>query len=62
MSAGGFHSLALIKDRKVYAWGRNDFGQANVIQEIQGKVNPISAGSRQNIAVIQISEPKKDDK
>jgi len=62
VSAGGFHSLALTKDGKVYAWGRNDFGQANVVQEIQGKVKSISAGSRQNIAVIQVSDPKKDDR
>ncbi len=47
ISAGVTTSLALAKDGKVYAWGRNDNGQCNVLQEIQGRVKLISAGSRQ---------------
>ncbi|MCM8815172.1 MAG: hypothetical protein NC931_04225 [Candidatus Omnitrophica bacterium] len=58
ISAGTAHSLALTKDGKVYAWGRNDLSPCNVPQEIQGKVKFISAGSRQNIAVFQTEGEK----
>src|SRR6185369_16573628 len=30
VAAGGFHTLALAKDNKLWAWGKNDLGQLGV--------------------------------
>lgn len=58
VAAGATHSLALTRYGKVYAWGRKEYNQCIVPQEIQGKVVSISAGSRQNMVIIKISETR----
>lgn len=42
LSAGGFHSLALLENGDVKAWGRNDYGQLGS-SNLQNQYMPVSA-------------------
>jgi hypothetical protein len=50
ISAGGGHSLA-VKNGRVIAWGRNQYGQATVPAAAQTGVLSIAAGGLQSLAI-----------
>lgn len=50
VSAGAEHSLALLKNGKVEAWGGNAAGQADVPANALGRVTRIAAGFAHNLA------------
>ena len=50
VSAGWFHNLTLKKDGTVFAYGQNNFGQANVPQGISNVV-AVSGGGYHSLAL-----------
>jgi alpha-tubulin suppressor-like RCC1 family protein len=48
ISAGNQYSLAMTRDGAVYAWGRNNFGQARVPRGI-GAAAAIAAGNTHSV-------------
>jgi hypothetical protein len=52
----GFHNLALHRDGRVSAWGRNDSGQASVPAGLTDVV-AIGVGSHHSLAVHRASTP-----
>jgi len=50
ITAGAYHSLALKSDGTVVAWGRNDFGQANVPEGLSDVI-AIAAGYYHSLAL-----------
>ncbi|ASV44457.1 hypothetical protein PBI_SCTP2_442 [Salicola phage SCTP-2] len=51
ISTGDFHSLALLSDRTLYAWGDNSWGQTIIPQNL-GNIVQIDSGSGHNIVLL----------
>ncbi|NBP02997.1 MAG: hypothetical protein EBU90_23370, partial [Proteobacteria bacterium] len=53
ISAGYFHSLALLKDGRVTGWGDNTYGQTNIPVGIGNNATGISAGLYHSLALLK---------
>ena len=53
ISAGLYHSLALLKDGRVTGWGRNDLGQTNIPVGVGNNAVRIAAGGSHSLALIK---------
>lgn len=52
VSAGAFHSLALLSNNRVVGWGLNSGGQATVPPEAQENVASVAGGEFHSLAVL----------
>ena len=63
-SAGNIHSLALVANGKIYAWGRNDYGQLGdgtlnnkhspqMVRNIPGKIIKVACGNYHTLVFIE---------
>lgn len=50
LAAGGWHSMALMSNGTVVAWGRNDYGQINIPTGLPG-VRAIAAGGKHSMVL-----------